>query len=323
MPRPSKPKWNTAVTAPHIDADSIVAATPWPALIDALEEGFASPHRAPGRHIHEIGVPGEAGATVLLMPAWIEGDLYGVKLANVFPSNGARGLPAVSSLYTVFSATTGQLLATLDGGSLTTRRTAAASALASRYLSRADSGTLLIVGAGRMAPMLAAAHCAVRPVSRIAVWARDRRRATELADSLGAERADDLEAAIRAADIVSTATLAHPPLIRGAWLRSGQHIDAIGAFTPDRREIDAEAVARASVFVDTVGGAKAEAGDLIQAITEDRFSWANVRADLAALVTGKHPGRSDDEEITVFKSVGAAIEDLAAARLVLKAEGIR
>jgi alanine dehydrogenase len=310
------------VAVPHIEGEAIAAATPWPALIEALRQAFASRHRAPDRHIHEIEVPGEPEAIALLMPAWIEGDVYGVKLANIFPGNGARGLPSVSSLYATFSAATGQLLATLDGSALTGRRTAAASALASSYLSRTDSKTLLVVGGGRMAPMLAAAHRAVRPIDHVLIWTRDAGKGEATAAAIGIEATAALEPAVREADIISTATLSPDPLIHGAWLKPGQHLDVIGSYSPARRELDAEAVARSSVFIDTLGGAKAEAGDLIQAVAAGRFSWDRVAADLATLATGRHKGRRDAREITLFKSVGAAIEDLAAARLVLRAEGL-
>jgi ornithine cyclodeaminase len=309
------------LAAPHYDSAAIEAATPWPILIAALGAAFAGRHHAPDRHIHEIAVPGARPGTALLMPAWIEGEIYGVKLANIFPSNGALGLPAVSSIYVAFDGRTGRVRATMDGGTLTVRRTAAASALASSYLSRKDSGTLLMVGAGRMAPMLIAAHCSVRPIRRVLLWAREPSRAAELARASGAELVEDLAQAVAEADIVSTATLSQTPLVEGRWLRPGTHLDLVGAYAASMREADSEAVARAEVFIDTPGGARAEAGDLIQAEREGRFAWAEVRADLAGLVRGGHPGRTDEAAITMFKSVGAAIEDLAAARLVLAGAG--
>lgn len=302
---------------PHLDAEAVAAATPWEKLIAAMREGFASAHVAPDRHIHEIAVPGAPSGTALLMPAWIEGDVYGVKLANIFPGNGALGLPAVSSLYVVFDGKTGRLRATMDGGTLTVRRTAATSALAASYLARPDASTLLIVGAGRMAPMLAEAHRTVRPISRVLVWARNVAQAEGVAAKVGGKVAEDLNAAIAGADIVSSATLSREPLIRGATLRPGTHLDLVGAYKHDMRETDAEAVRKSSVFIDTLGGARAEAGDLLLAEAEDKFAWDDVRADLAALATGRHKGRSSAAEITLFKSVGAAIEDLSAARLVL------
>jgi ornithine cyclodeaminase/alanine dehydrogenase-like protein (mu-crystallin family) len=298
------------------DAAAVVAATPWPRLLAALESAFASPHVAPDRHIHRIVVPGAEDATALLMPAWIEGETYGVKLANIFPSNGKIGLPAVSAAYVLFDGRTGAFRALIDGGMLTARRTAATSALASRMLSRPDSSTLLMLGAGRMARLLIEAHRTVRPISRVLVWARRSEQAGALAASIGGEVVDDIDGALGKADIVSAATLSRLPLIAGANLRTGTHLDLVGAFTPEMREADAEAVARSSVFIDTLGGAKAEAGDLIQAQREKRFDWGDVVADLAALVTGAHAGRDSAAQITLFKSVGAAIEDLAAARLV-------
>jgi ornithine cyclodeaminase/alanine dehydrogenase-like protein (mu-crystallin family) len=309
------------VPVPHFDAEATGAATPWPRLIAAIRDGFQRPHVAPDRHIHAIAVPGTEAATALLMPAWIEGDIYGVKLANIFPGNGALGLPSIASLYVAFDGSTGALRATIDGGTLTVRRTAATSALASTYLSRPDSSTLLVLGAGRMAPMLIAAHRTVRPITRTLVWARDAAKAAALAKAEGAEVATDLAAAVAVADIVSAATLATAPLIEGQWLQPGTHVDLVGAYSPGRREADAEAVGRASVFIDTEGGAKAEAGDLIQALAEGRFAWRDVKADLSMLVRGAHRGRADAAEITLFKSVGAAIEDLAAARLVLASAG--
>jgi ornithine cyclodeaminase len=290
-------------------------------LIEAVRAGFASPHNAPDRHIHEIAVPGAPQATALLMPAWIEGEVYGVKLANIFPGNGALGLPSVSSLYVLFDGQTGQEKATMDGSVLTVRRTAATSALASRYLSRPDSRTLLMVGAGRMAPMLIAAHKSVRPIERVLIWGRDVYKAQALAERVGGEVVGDLGTALGETDIVSAATLSREALIRGKDVRPGTHIDLVGAYAPGMRESDGEAVAKSRVFIDTPGGARAEAGDLIQAAAEGRFDWGRVAADLAALATGAHTRRETVDEITLFKSVGAAIEDLVAARLVLAGGG--
>lgn len=313
------------MTIPHFDAAAVAAATPWPELIEALRTGFTAPHKAPDRHIHEIAVPDAPAATSLLMPAWIEGEIYGVKLANIFPGNGAQGLPSVNSLYVVFDGKTGQLQATMDGSAITGRRTAATSALASTYLSHPDSRRLLVLGAGRMAPLLVAAHAAVRPIAEVSIWARNLEQAERLAEKVGLDNdlaisaISNFDAVVSEADIISSATLSREPLIKGALLRRGTHLDLVGAYTPEMRETDGEAVARAEVFIDTPGGARAEAGDLIQAIAEGQFDWADVRADLGDLCAGRHPGRTDENAITLFKSVGAAIEDLVAARLVLGA----
>jgi len=313
------------MSIPHFDAAAVAAATPWPKLVEALREGFIAPHQAPDRYIHRLEVPGAPSATAMLMPAWIEGEIYGVKLANIFPGNGALGLPSVSSLYVVFDGRTGQLRATMDGGAITGRRTAATSALASTFLSQRASRRLVMVGAGRMAPLLVAAHAAVRPIAEVSIWARNLAQAERLAEHVGLENdlsvsaVSDLDAVASEADIISSATLSREPLIKGALLRSGTHLDLVGAFLPEMRETDSEAVARSEVFIDTPGGARAEAGDLIQAAAEGRFEWADVRADLADLCAGRHPGRTNENTITLFKSVGAAIEDLVAARLVLQA----
>lgn len=315
----------TRSAIPFFDADQIRAATPWSRLINAIGQGFVSTHRAPDRHIHDLVVPGEADATALLMPAWIEGEIYGVKLATIFPSNNKTGAPAVNAIYALFDGTNGRPLALMDGGEITARRTAAASALAARALARSDARTLLVVGTGRLPPLLAQAHKAVRGIETVLVWGRDREKAGRLAERIGADPGvkaavvTDLEAGVRQADIVSCATISREALVLGDWLEPGIHLDLVGAFTPLMRETDAKAVARSTVFIDTLGGAKAEAGDLIQAIDEGAFGWDDVVADLPALCSGAHRGRTSDDEITLFKSVGAAIEDLVAARLTYEA----
>ncbi len=310
------------MTYRSFDAAAVAAASPWPVLLESLAKAFAAPYVAPDRHIHKIAVPGADEATALLMPAWIEGEHYGVKLANIFPSNGRIGLPAVTSLYALFSARTGQLEALMDGGAITVRRTAAASVLAATRLARPDSNTLLVLGAGRMAPLLVEAYRAALPIRRVLIWARRPEQASLLAATLGATAVDDLDAAVAETDIVSSATLSRSPLIRGAALRPGTHIDLIGAYAPEMRETDGMAVNRSEVFIDTLGGAKTEAGDLIQAIAEGLFSWDRVAGDLEGLVSGAHPGRTSPDAITMFKSVGAAIEDLAIARLVFGDSGL-
>jgi ornithine cyclodeaminase len=218
-------------------------------------------------------------------------------------------------------AASGHPLALIDGEAITLRRTAAASALASLYLSRPDARTLLVVGPGRLAPYMAAAHCAVRPIERALVWGRDRARAEAMAaalhrDGCPAEPCAELGAGLAVADIVTCATTAREPVVRGALVRPGTHVDLVGAFTPEMRESDDELIATASVFVDTRAGALGEAGDLLHAIDAGAIGREHVRAELAELCTGRHAGRQAAGEITVFKSVGTALEDLCAARLV-------
>lgn len=298
-------------------------ATAFPDLVDAVETMFREDCTMPTRHHHTVEVPGEADATLLLMPAWTAGHYMGVKIVSVFPSNERRALPAVSGTYLLSSARTGQNLAIIDGGELTARRTAASSALASRYLSRPDARVLVVCGTGRLSLNLIEAHCSQRPIEEVLVWGRsfDKAAATaRLAASLHADvrPVEDLEAAVRGADIVSAATLSREPLIEGRWLKPGAHVDLIGAFTPAMRECDDAAVMSASLFVDTYDGALSEGGDLVQPMRAGLIGRADIRADLATLTRGGHAGRSGDDEITLFKSVGAALEDLAGAILAFE-----
>lgn len=300
-----------------IEADAVHGALDYPSLVDALRAAFVAGATAPVRSSHEVTA---AGDRLLLMPAW-DGSGLGVKLVSVFPGNPARGLPSVTAMYVLMDGATGRPVAMIDGEALTLRRTGAASALASTYLSRADSRTLLVVGAGALAPYLAAAHCAVRSIERVLVWSRGAAAATRLAASLDvqgmpAETVASIDRGLAQADIVTCATTSREPLVRGADVRPGTHVDLVGAFTPQMRECDDALVARGSVFVDTRAGALKEAGDLVQAMASGAFAAERVRAELADLASGRHPGRARADEITVFKSVGTALEDLAAARLV-------
>ena len=303
-----------------------IAALSYPALVDVLEAAFRTGAIAPLRHHHAIALDGRPEATLLLMPAWqasapgaaTAGRYLGVKSVTVFPDNASRGKPAVFGTYLLFSAETGETLAVMDAARLTAWRTGAASALASRYLSRPDSQRLLMVGAGVLAPQLIRAHASVRPIREVAIWNRSAPRARDLAarladTGLAITVADDLETAVRAADIVSTATISSEPLVHGAWLRPGTHVDCVGAYRPGMRETDDEVVRRARIFVDTRTGAFGEAGDILQPIKSGVIGKEAVLADLFDLTRGTSTGRRTPEEITLFKSVGAAIEDLAAA----------
>lgn len=305
-----------------IDADSAARALPYDALIEALRAMFREGCTVPLRHHHGVEVPGKAEATLLLMPAWTPGGYIGIKMVTVFPSNGEKGLPAIMGQYLLLSGETGEVLAMIDGQTLTARRTAAASALAASYLAREDAEKMLMVGAGALAPQLIRAHLAVRPsLNRIAIWARDKAKSQALADRMAAETgravtaASDLETAARQADLISCATLSKQPLVQGAWLKPGAHLDLVGAFTPEMRESDDEAVRRASVFVDTREGALKEAGDIVLAVKSGALTPDAIRGDLYDLTRGTAKGRRTADEITFFKSVGTALEDLAAAQL--------
>jgi ornithine cyclodeaminase len=258
------------------------------------------------------------------MPAWQTGQCIGIKLATVFPGNSVRGQPAVHAVYALFSGTDGSLIATLDGTELTRRRTAAASALAARFLARPEASRLLMVGTGAVAPHIIETYTSARPITAVRVWGRTFGHAQSVARRFADRRIDieaieDLEAGVRWADIISCATLATAPLVRGAWLKPGQHLDLIGSFTPAMREVDDEALTRSRIYVDTRDGALAESGELVQAMARGRITGADIQGDLAALTRGAAIGRASAEQITLFKSVGCAIEDLAAAQLALSA----
>lgn len=306
-----------------LDAKEVATALPYDQLIGALERAFSAGSDVPQRAHYEVEVPGGSPGTLLLMPAWQPGNGMGVKIATVFPDNAKLGAPAVFASYLLMSAETGVPVALLDGTELTLRRTAAASALASSYLSREGAQTLLMVGAGNLAPHLIAAHATVRPIREVLVWGRRPEAARGLAESLSGSDfsvtvAEDLENVVHTADIISCATLATEPLIMGEWLSAGQHLDLVGAFKPEMCEVDEAALVRADVYVDTRAGALSEAGEIVQALQSGAISEQDIKGELSDLASGSVSGRSNDDAITLFKSVGTALEDLAAAELVMR-----
>ncbi|HEY2188137.1 MAG TPA: ornithine cyclodeaminase family protein [Caldimonas sp.] len=295
---------------------------PFAALIDALRTMFAAGCKLPARQVHEIVSAGGEAMTSLVMPAWQRGGCYGVKVVNIAPGNSARGLPGLHSTYVLYDATTGVPLAWLDGNEITARRTAATSALAASWLAREDARRLAIVGAGRVAALLAEAHRVHRPIERVTVWARDGDRARALATSLASQGFDarvaaSVEAAVAEADIVSCATLARDPIVEGRWLRADSHLDLIGSFTPAMREADDACFAGAAVFIDS-DDAPTKSGDLMGPIARGVVTLSDI-GTLAELARGGRPRRDAAARRTVFKSVGSALEDLAAAILVQRA----
>ncbi|MEL3889113.1 ornithine cyclodeaminase family protein [Ferrovibrio sp. MS7] len=308
-----------------IDAASVHAALPYPELIEALREAFRTGGDVPLRQHYTIPNPSGADGMLLVMPAWQAGRHMGIKAVSVYPDNPKQGLPSVIGAYLLFDARSGAPKAVIDGVALTLRRTACASALAAGYLARREASHLLMVGAGALAPHLVRAHCAVRRYTKVSLWNRNPDRAEELAAALRADLnaqgaavkvIEDLEAAAKVADTISCATLSHEPLVQGAWLKKGAHLDLVGGFTPKMREADDTAVARAEIYVDTRAGAMKEAGDIVQPLERGILTPERVRGDLFALVRDQCPLRSGPEAITLFKSVGFALEDLAAAELV-------
>lgn len=306
-----------------LDAPATRARLPFAALVPALRAAFAAGCELPLRHTHTIANPHGPDGTVLLMPAWRPGARLGIKTVTIFPGNGTLGRPGLHSLYTLFDATTGEPLAQIDGNEITSRRTAAAAALAASSLARDDATRLLVLGTGRVASLVPEAMRTVRPIAQVQVWNHRHEGAQHLAASLreqgfDAQAANDLAAAVAWAEIVSAATLATAPIVSGAWLQPGAHLDLIGSFTPAMRESDADCFARARVFVDTEE-ALAKSGDVIAARAAGAFADNRLQATLAQLCRGERRGRATRDEITLFKAVGTALADLAAAELVFDA----
>ncbi|MDY8107718.1 ornithine cyclodeaminase family protein [Fulvimarina sp. 2208YS6-2-32] len=302
-----------------------IDALPFGRLIEAIDAGFRGEVVAPLRHHHQMVNEGRSDDTLLLMPAWQNEGWGGIKLVNVHPGNGALGLAAISSTYVLFDRRTGRHCLILDGGELTARRTAAASALAAKRLARPDSGKLLVVGAGRVASNIAHAYRAVLSIGTVEVWNRTHAGAEALAAKLESEgvsacAVDDLEGAVAGADIVSCATLATEPFLKGEWLREGQHVDLIGSFTPAMREVDDTAIRRSRIFIDTEH-AMIESGEIRSPLERGVLAEDAIAGTLVDLCrTDAYPRRSESE-ITLFKGVGTAIEDLSAAILAYETTG--
>ncbi|MGY4827882.1 bifunctional Delta(1)-pyrroline-2-carboxylate/Delta(1)-piperideine-2-carboxylate reductase [Sphaerotilaceae bacterium SBD11-9] len=302
------------------DTATTRAALGFDRLVPALARMFAEGCEVPARGVHTLPADGGADVTVLVMPAWQPGRYFGLKTVMIAPGNSRQGLPGLHSTYLLYDARTGVPLAQMDGDEITSRRTAAASALAASYLARPDARRLLVVGAGRVASLLAEAYRSVLPIEQVAVWSRGAVSAQQLAARLGeqgmaASAVGDLATAAAQADVVSCATLATEPVVHGAWLQPGSHLDLIGSFTPAMREADDACFRGAGLHVDTEE-AWHKSGELLGPISRGVFAPAEVRSTLARLCRGEAPGRLSVTERTVFKSVGTALEDLAAAVLV-------
>ncbi|MBK8506248.1 MAG: ornithine cyclodeaminase family protein [Saprospiraceae bacterium] len=294
----------------------------FPSLILALEEGFRSDIVTPQRHHHAFG----EDATFLLMPAWQEGGYLGCKLITVKPLNRGSGLPSIQGLYLLFNAETGEPIAQMDGPVLTNYRTAAASALAADYLAPKQAETLLMVGTGSLAPFLIRAHQSVRQYRQILIWGRQFEKSMLLAENMSSEMnlkveaLQDLRLAVEMADVITVATLSENPLIQGEWLKPGQHIDLVGSYKPHMREADSLAIERSKVFIDT-WHALEETGDLRIPMEEGVLSKQSISGTLIDLCKKEVTARKSEGEITLFKSVGHASEDLIASVLAYQKYG--
>jgi ornithine cyclodeaminase/alanine dehydrogenase-like protein (mu-crystallin family) len=283
-------------------------------LIEALREIFQSEYTMPVRHHHFYKTAAGEENTLILMPVW-NSEYMGMKQVTVAPANAKANMPSIFAQYILSNSKTGEPLAMMNATELTARRTACTSAMAASYLCREDAENLLIVGGGKVAQHLAQAHMAVRNFKKVSVWMRSPAKMEEFVASLNnqripAEAVTDLEESARQADLIACATLSKTPIIKGAWIKPGTHLDLIGSHKPNTRETDDVAIRKSSIFVDSRAGALPIAAGIIKE--------KDVKADIVELIKGIHPGRTSSEEVTLFKSAGLAIEDLAAALLVYK-----
>ena len=311
-----------------IDAQELEASLHPLELIEALRTKLREGAEVPARGHHTVESGNTAGGTLLIMPAWQRDRLLILKSVTVFPDNPRSGLPTVMGFYALMSAATGEVLAIMDARVLTAKRTAAASALAAEFLARKEARHLLMVGTGALAPHMVRAHAAVRPITKVSVFGRTPGKVDAMLRQLAGEAFElaavtDLERAAPAADIICCATTATDPILAGDTLQPGTHVDLVGAYRADRREADTAAVARSSVYVDERAGALREAGDLVIPLREGAIDEGHIRGDLFGLCRNEVRGRTRPEEITLFKSVGMALEDLAAAELAYRKCGAR
>mgnify|MGYP005991038499 CR=1 FL=1 len=307
-------------TIKQISTEFIEENTHFPELISELKNHFSSDEIiVPMRHHHDFPNPEvNADSTLLLMPAWNPSKNAGVKIVTVSPENGQFDMPSIQGTYIYFDAIKGSIKAILEAKSMTVKRTAAASALASSYLSRKDASSMLMIGTGALSTNLIKAHASVRPIKEVFLWGRNFEKATAIANELQNERFSvtsikTIEEKIAEVDIISCATLSKTPLVLGKHLKEGQHIDLVGAYKKDMREADDETISKASIFLDTFQGGLKESGDIVIPIKNGILTESNIKADLFQLCTKQKTGRATENEITVFKSVGHALEDLAAA----------
>jgi len=305
-----------------IDAGSIAACLSYTELIASLRSALAQDHTLSERHQYPIGEQWGIDARMLLMLAWREDFYLGFKIVMMYPDNIVRGLPNLAGIYGLFDGQTGKPLALLDAAELTAYRTAAASMLAAQCLAtHQPPRNVLIIGSGNLSSYYIKAYVEIMRPQKISLWSRDPDKAKRLINenqlsSTKVQLVSNLEDAASEADIISTLTSSKQPVLQGAWCKPGCHIDLVGGYGPDMREADDGLICRASIYVDTYPGVLKEAGDIIEPMKQGIISQVDIKADLAELVRGEIPEQSGDKDLTVFKSVGAAFEDLAAAVLV-------
>jgi ornithine cyclodeaminase len=306
-----------------LSAADVAGALDLESTVECLRQAWRGREVQPSQSIYDLPTLDGPGARLSLLPAWQLGRHIGLRITSDFPENAAKDTPVEMSSYLVLDGKSGQPAALIDGALLVARRAAATSALAAGYLARQDSERLLMVGAGLMAPHLIAALEKVRPICNVLVWSRDPYRARRLAKRMDRRdfrvaATEDLAEAARGAHIICCATRAEEPLIKGEWLQAGQHLDLLGSTRPEQRECDDEALRHTRVFVDSREETPGRCGELVGAFERGVLSSDDIAADLYELTRGERAGRRFYDQITLFKSVGLAMADLAAAQLVLK-----
>lgn len=302
------------------------------ALVEKLKQAFASDIETPLRQHFDIANPESSRETTLLiMPSWQSGSDIGVKLVTVVPESYKFDLPSIQGVYTLMDAAKGGVKAMIDAPSLTAKRTAAASALASSFLSKADTNSMLMVGTGTLSPELIQAHCAVRPIKEVKVWGRSKEKAQLVINELenlpamsdvSLQVVTDLDQAVTEVDLISCATMSQTPLIKGQLLTAGQHLDLVGSYRPDMREADDDCIRRCQIVVDNYKGALKETGDIKTPLDSGLLKAEDIKADLFELCKQQVEFERKATDITMFKSVGHALEDLAAAQLIAKELGL-
>lgn len=311
----------------HTEVEQLL---PMSECISAMEDAFTALARGEAHQpLRTIFRPPEVKGVMALMPTFCASPspLFGLKAICVFPGNAAIGKDAHQGGVMLFDGNTGEPLALVNASAITAIRTAAVSGLATRLLAREAAGDLAIIGAGVQArPHLIAMNC-VRPLRRVRIASQSFVSAQNFANEMQPHCATPIEpvetvaAAVRGADIIVTATTSRDPVLNREWISSGAHINAIGTYSPKAREVDTATIVAATMFVDRRESALNEAGDYLIPANEGAIGPEHIRADLGEVLTGVHPGRTSTGEITLFKSLGLAIEDLAAAALVYKKAG--
>jgi ornithine cyclodeaminase len=308
-----------------LDADTLMQAMPFSQLVEELAELHREPIGLVDEMLMESKDADDNTSHFFIRTGWQPEKAVGAKVITVFPRNNQAAVwPSIQAVYILFEGVNGSPLACLDGTALTWLKTASDSALGSKLLSRTDIDSMLMIGAGQMAPHLVRAHCAVRPsLRRVMVWNRTLEKAQALCTELGEQiadvefsTADNLQAAAGSVDLICSAIACDEPIIRGEWLKDGTHVDLIGAYTASMREADDECLRRGSLFVDARETTLHHIGELMIPLASGVISTDDVLADLSDLCQQRHAGRSSDDEITIFKNGGGGHLDLMCARLL-------